>query len=66
MKPITYAQPPEELPLRSDPKPAPVAGCGVCSALAAQRKDARLAGDGSTVSDCNVELRNHPHPRASS
>ncbi|MEU8569215.1 hypothetical protein AB0C51_12780 [Streptomyces pathocidini] len=65
MKPITYAQLPVELPLRSDPEPAPVAGCGVCSALAAQRKDARLAGDGSTVSDCNVELRNYPHPRAS-
>ncbi|GAA0294340.1 hypothetical protein GCM10010302_36220 [Streptomyces polychromogenes] len=28
----------------------------------AQRREARLEGDGSVVSDCNVELRNHPHP----
>lgn len=62
MKTITYAQPPVELPLRTDPVPVPAAGCGVCAALAVQRREARLGGDHSTVSDCNVELRNHPHP----
>ncbi|WP_234382662.1 MULTISPECIES: hypothetical protein [unclassified Streptomyces] len=59
---MTYAQPPVELSLRTDSEPLPVAGCGVCAALAAQRREARLRGDHSTVSDCNVELRNHPHP----
>lgn len=39
-----------------------MAGCGVCAALAAKRREARLQGDHSTVSDCDVELRNHPHP----
>ncbi|CAL9492057.1 hypothetical protein SUDANB120_03273 [Streptomyces sp. enrichment culture] len=63
MKAITYAQCPVELPLRTDPEPVPVVGCGVCAALAAQRREARLQGDHSTVSDCNVELRNHPHPK---
>ncbi|MCX5146565.1 hypothetical protein OHB36_07140 [Streptomyces sp. NBC_00320] len=58
---MTYAQPPVELPLRTDPEPVPAAGCGVCTALASQRREARLRDDGSTVSDCNVELRNHPH-----
>ncbi|RSS98853.1 hypothetical protein EF910_37685 [Streptomyces sp. WAC07149] len=62
MKTITYAQSPVELPLRTGPEPYPAAGCGVCAALATQRRDARLLGDYSTVSDCNVELRNHPHP----
>ncbi|MEV6955425.1 hypothetical protein [Streptomyces sp. NPDC051183] len=59
---MTYAQSPVELPLRTDPERVPVAGCGVCGALAVQRREARLRGDHSTVSDCNVELRNHPHP----
>ncbi|MEV6309567.1 hypothetical protein AB0M10_13330 [Streptomyces sp. NPDC051840] len=40
-----------------------MASCGVCAALAAQRREARLRGDHSTVGDCNVELRNHPHPK---
>ncbi|MET9693948.1 hypothetical protein ABZY81_36890 [Streptomyces sp. NPDC006514] len=62
MKTITYAQPPVELPLRTAPDPVPAAGCGVCAALAAQRRDARHRRDHSTASDCNVELRNHPHP----
>ncbi|MCX5378564.1 hypothetical protein [Streptomyces sp. NBC_00091] len=59
---MTYAQPPVELPLRTDPEPEPMAGCGVCAALGGQRREARLLSDHSTVSDCNVELRNHPHP----
>lgn len=62
MKAITYGQPPVELPLRTDPEPVPVAGCGVCAALATQRGEARLRGDHSRASDCNVELRHHPHP----
>lgn len=62
MKTIAYEHPPVELPLRTDPDPAPAAGCGVCAALAVQRREARHRGDHSTVSDCNVELRNHPHP----
>lgn len=41
--------------------PVPNAGCDVCAALESQRADARRAGDGSTVSDCNVEIRRHPH-----
>ncbi|MEU3395840.1 hypothetical protein AB0H40_04120 [Streptomyces filamentosus] len=59
---MAYAQPPVELPWRTDPEPAPAAGCGVCAVLAAQRREARLRGDHSTASDCNVELRNHPRP----
>lgn len=46
------------LPL-DEPKPTP--GCGVCAALARDREQAKQAGNGSLVSDCNIELRNHPH-----
>ncbi|WSN53718.1 hypothetical protein OHU26_15845 [Streptomyces sp. NBC_00069] len=60
---MTYAQPPVELPLRTAPDPVPAAGCGVCAALAVQRREASLRGDHSMASDCNVELRNHPHTR---
>ncbi|AVH59714.1 MULTISPECIES: hypothetical protein [Streptomyces] len=48
-----------ELPL-SAPDPAP--GCGVCQALARQRAEALAAGNASRATDCNVEIRNHPHP----
>ncbi|WP_078872206.1 hypothetical protein [Streptomyces sp. NRRL S-337] len=41
--------------------PAPVAGCDVCGALARQRVAAYAVGDRSKVSDCNVEIRRHPH-----
>lgn len=51
---------PVHLPRPTDP-PAPAPGCGVCAALAEQRETARTAGDLSRASDCNVELRNHPH-----
>lgn len=63
MKAITYAQSPVELPLRMNPQPVPVDGCGVgvCAALVGQRREAVRSGDYTTVSDCNVELRNHPH-----
>ncbi|TRO69447.1 hypothetical protein [Streptomyces sp. IB201691-2A2] len=42
-------------------EPVPVEGCGVCEALGRQREDARRKLDLSKVSDCNVEIRNHPH-----
>ncbi|MYS37896.1 hypothetical protein K388_00306 [Streptomyces sp. KhCrAH-43] len=42
-------------------EPVPVDGCDVCASLTKQRDEARQAGDGSTVSDCNVELGRHPH-----
>lgn len=43
------------------PDPKPVAGCDVCGALDRQRTRARTAGNYSKVSDCNVEMRRHPH-----
>ncbi len=46
-------------------RPTPATECGVCSALAKQRVEAETAGNFSAVADCNVELRNHPHRRAS-
>ncbi|MGW6258627.1 hypothetical protein [Streptomyces sp. NPDC055085] len=50
------------LPLPPDgPEPAP--GCGVCAALVRQSAQAAAIGDYSKASDCNVEIRNHPHPR---
>lgn len=42
------------------PEPAP--GCDVCEALAVQRVEAQGVGDYSKVTDCNVEIRQHPHP----
>ncbi|MEU9500209.1 hypothetical protein [Streptomyces sp. NPDC048196] len=41
--------------------PEPVDGCDVCGALARQRVAAYAVGDRSKVSDCNVEIRRHPH-----
>ncbi|MBW1596533.1 hypothetical protein [Streptomyces sp. JJ38] len=43
------------------PEPPPAPGCDVCRALAAQRLEARNRGDLSAATDCNVEIRNHPH-----
>lgn len=49
----------------SDPlslaEPSPHKGCPVCRALEGQRADAHRIGDLAAVSDCNVELRRHPH-----
>lgn len=42
-------------------EPIPVPGCDVCRALGKEREVARQRGDGSKVSDTNVELRAHPH-----
>ncbi|WP_340561806.1 hypothetical protein [Streptomyces sp. GSL17-111] len=43
--------------------PAPASGCDVCGALASQREAARAVMDWSKVTDCNVEIRRHPHAR---
>ncbi|WP_079056241.1 hypothetical protein [Streptomyces caeruleatus] len=59
--PRTYPGPPVDLPLRLDGEPEPDADCDVCQALGEQRSEARTKGDMSRVSDCNVEIRNHPH-----
>jgi hypothetical protein len=59
--PTTYPGPPVELPLRLDTDPPPVVGCDVCDALDKERSEARAVGNGSKVSDCNVEIRSHPH-----
>ncbi|MEK2475275.1 hypothetical protein WN984_20625 [Streptomyces noursei] len=60
---MAYAQTPVELPLTlaSAADPGPVPGCDICAALAKERALARSRGDHSKVSDCNVEIRNHPH-----
>ncbi|UZJ29942.1 hypothetical protein OJ254_05235 [Streptomyces endophytica] len=41
--------------------PEPATGCDVCEALAQQRVAAYAVGNRSKVSDCNVEIRRHPH-----
>ncbi|MFI8425584.1 hypothetical protein [Streptomyces sp. NPDC085479] len=43
-----------------DPDPAPVDGCAGCVELANVRARARVVGDLTTVTDCNVLLRRHP------
>jgi hypothetical protein len=48
----------------TEPDPEPVAGCDVCGALAVQRAKAYVVGDRSKVTDCNVEIGRHPHPKA--
>lgn len=54
----------DQVPQR-DPFPRPDAvpypGCDVCAALVRQRAAYRRARDASGVTDCNVELRRHPH-----
>ncbi|WP_199831809.1 hypothetical protein [Streptomyces sp. ERV7] len=41
---------------------APAAGCGVCTAPAAELSEAREAKDHGKAYDAAVEIRNHPHP----
>lgn len=43
----------------ADPEPNPK--CSICMALGKQRTEARRLGDMAQVSDCNVEIRRHPH-----
>ncbi|MFD5198867.1 hypothetical protein ACFWM7_01600 [Streptomyces sp. NPDC058375] len=49
----------------SDPmsalEPVPNPGCDVCTSLGQQREEARVMGNMTTVTDCNVEIRRHPH-----
>jgi hypothetical protein len=60
-QPTTNPSPPVELPLRTDGDPPPVPGCDVCEALERERSEARGKGDGSKVSDLNIEIRSQPH-----
>lgn len=60
--PVSPSADPMDLPLPLvAPEPAP--GCDICAALARQRVQAQALGEYSQVSDCNVEIRNHPHPK---
>ncbi len=44
-------------------EPIPNFGCKVCAALGRQRDEARRIGDMTSVTDCNVEIRLHPHAK---
>ncbi|MER5968627.1 hypothetical protein ABT112_02590 [Streptomyces sp. NPDC002055] len=59
----TMMTPPVHLSLPPSP-PKPTEGCAVCAALAKQRAEAEARGNFSAAADCNVELRNCPHRRA--
>ncbi|MEU6921631.1 hypothetical protein [Streptomyces sp. NPDC046631] len=59
-EPTRYSTTPVELPLRLDADPAPVEGCAGCTELANVRDRARLVGDMTTVTDCNIYMRRHP------
>ncbi|WP_435610782.1 hypothetical protein [Streptomyces sp. C10-9-1] len=59
-EPTRYSTPAVELPLRLDPEPTPVEGCAGCAELADVRDRARVVGDMTTVSDCNVYLGRRP------
>ena len=59
-EPTRYPTPPVELPLHPEEEPAPIADCAGCAELANVRDRARMVGDMTTVSDCNVYMRRHP------
>ncbi|MFI8518735.1 hypothetical protein ACIGEZ_13055 [Streptomyces sp. NPDC085481] len=59
-EPTRYSTPPIELPLNLEREPDPADGCAGCVELAAVRDRARVAGDWTTVTDCNVYMRRHP------
>jgi hypothetical protein len=46
--------------LHPEEEPAPIADCAGCAELANVRDRARMVGDMTTVSDCNVYMRRHP------
>ncbi len=54
--PVHVALPPQE--------PDPVPGCEICADVATQRAEAKTHGDGSRLTDCNIEIRLHPHGRS--
>lgn len=59
--PNTWADdPPITLPDPTRP-PAPAPGCDVCAALDEQRAEAEAARDYRTATDCEQEIRSHPH-----
>ncbi|MGD9482715.1 hypothetical protein WDH52_05545 [Streptomyces sp. TRM70308] len=60
----TYPGGPIDLPLRAPTEPQPVEGCPGCVELANVRDRARLCGDMTTVTDCNVYMRRHPEGHA--
>lgn len=63
--PRTYPQPAVELVAFVDNYLYgcdPVAGCGVCTALAAELSEARRTQDHGKAYDAAAEIRNHPHP----
>lgn len=59
-EPTQYSTPPIELPLNPEREVGPRRGCAGCAELAAVRGRARVVGDWTTVSDCNVYMRRHP------
>ncbi|MFF6789072.1 hypothetical protein ACFY9C_08345 [Streptomyces filamentosus] len=59
-EPTRYSALPIELPLNLEREPDPVEGCEGCAELASVRGRARVVGDWTTVSDCNVYMRRHP------
>ncbi|MFJ5709602.1 hypothetical protein [Streptomyces sp. NPDC093105] len=59
-EPTRYSTPPIELPLGLEREPEPAEGCAGCAELAAVRSRARIVGDWSTISDCNIFMRRHP------
>ncbi|MFJ8333472.1 hypothetical protein [Streptomyces sp. NPDC094437] len=63
-EPTRHQTTPVELPLRAEREPTPVEGCPGCTELANVRARARVVGDGTTVSDCNVYMRRHPEGHA--
>lgn len=59
-EPTRYSTAPVELPLRFELEPTPVEGCTGCTDLSAARDHARVVCDMSTVTDCDVRMRQHP------
>ncbi|MEU9266351.1 hypothetical protein AB0E04_12985 [Streptomyces sp. NPDC048251] len=60
-EPTRYHTAPVVLPDRSgELEPTPVDGCAGCAELAKVRDWARAGYDMTTVSDCNVRMRQHP------
>ncbi|MER8000086.1 hypothetical protein [Streptomyces sp. NPDC095613] len=59
-EPTRHHADPVELPLSFELEPTPVEGCAGCVELANVRDRARVGGDMTTVTDCNVYLRRHP------
>ncbi|MEU3894932.1 hypothetical protein [Streptomyces sp. NPDC045251] len=60
-EPTRYSVAPVELPdCTGELEPTPVDGCAGCAELAKVRDWARAGRDMTTVTDCNVRMRQHP------